>query len=193
MALLSLVFGRLPGLGFKTIGFLPVDVFTEETITFSSEVTENPIETGAVITDHLFNKPTGLRITGTARGSRRGLSYQILQTLHELRQPIFIATGLQTFTNMALTELVIPRTWRNASALEFTAEFRQLRFVVAATAPATSQAPAAGGASDTSSGATNAGKTQAAPASPAASAGAASTTEATGGPGGSFLSRTFLQ
>lgn len=192
MALLSLIFGRLPGLGFKTIGFLPVDVFTEETVTFSSEVTENPIETGGVITDHLFNKPTGLRIVGTCRSEQRGVAYQILQTLHEMREPIFIATGLQTFTNMALVELSIPRTWRNAASLEFTAEFKQLRFVTAATAPATSSAPAAGGARDTASGVTNAGKTQAAPASPSGAAGAQATTEATGGaPTGSLLSRVF--
>ena len=192
MALLSLIFGRLPGLGFKTIGFLPVDVFTEETITLSSEVTENPIETGGVITDHLFNKPTGLRIVGTCRSEQRGVAYQILQTLHEMREPIFIATGLQTFTNMALVELSIPRTWRNAASLEFTAEFKQLRFVTASTAPATSSAPAAGGARDTASGVTNAGKTQAAPASASGAAGAQATTEATGGaPTGSLLARAF--
>ena len=192
MALLSLVFGRLPGLGFKTIGFLPVDVFTEETITFSSEVTENPIETGGLITDHLFNKPIGLRIVGTCRGEQRGVAFQTLQTLHEQRLPIFIATGLRTFTDMALVELSIPRTWRNAASLEFTAEFKQLRFVTSATAPGTSAAPAGLGARDTSSGATNAGKTQAAPASASGASAAQATTEATGGaPTGSLLSRVF--
>jgi len=192
MALLSLIFGKLPGLGMKTIGFLRVDVFTEETITFSSEVTENPIESGAVITDHLFNKPTGLRIAGTCRSQQRGMAYQILQTLHEQRQPIFIATGLQTFRSMALTELIIPRTVKDAASLVFTAEFKELRFVTAATAPATSSAPQAGGARDTASGKTNAGKTQAAPAGPGVAGAAQGTAGAVGGaPKGSILSRIF--
>ena len=192
MALLSILFGRIPGASFKMIGFLPVDVFTQETITYSSEVTENPIELGGFVADHVFNKPTGLRVTGTVRGQRRGFGYQLLVAMHQSRIPLFIVSGLQTFTNMAMVELSIPRDVRNASALEFTAEFRQLRFAFASTAPAINSA--GGGASDTAGSTTNAGQTQAAPASSRSAAGAASAASGTGGPpggGGSLLSRAF--
>lgn len=188
MALFSILFGRLPGLSLKTIGFLPVDVFTEERITYSSEVTENPIETGGVITDHLYNKPTGLRITGTVRSELRGVAYQLLVAMHRMRAPLFVVTGLETFRNMAMVELSIPRDWRNASALEFTAEFRELIFVTSATAPATTRAGQ--GAQDTAAGRTEAGKATSRAADPAGASGAAATAEATGGaPTGSLLSR----
>lgn len=192
MALFSILFGRLPGFSQKTIGFMPIDVFTQETITYSSEVTENPIEFGGFVSDHVFNKPTGLRVTGTVRGSRRGFAYQLLVAMHQSRIPLFIVSGLQTFTNMAMIELSIPRDWRNAHSLEFTAEFRELRFAFASTAPAATSA--GGGAADTAGGTTNAGQAQAQPASPRSSAAADSTEAATGGApsgGGSILSRVF--
>lgn len=188
MSLFSILFGRLPGFGFKTVGFLPVDVFTQETITYQNEVTENPIETGGLISDHIYAKPTGLRVTGIVAGGRRGLAYQLLVAMQQNRSPLFIVTGLQTFTNMALVELTFPREVNTAHSLHFTAEFRQLTFAVSTSAP--SIASASGGASDTAAGTTNAGRAQAQPASPAgATAASATAANTAAAPQGSFLSR----
>lgn len=180
MAIFSILFGRVPGLTQKTIGFLPVDVFTQEVITFDSEVTEHPIETGGVVSDHIYNRPTGLRVRGTVRSALRSVAFQVLQTLHEQRQPVFVVTGLQTFPQMAITSLILPRDWRNASALEFSAEFRELEFVQSATAPAPTSADAS--AADTAATTNNAGQTQAGAASNASTTGAREIEEATGGP-----------
>lgn len=184
----SILFGRVPGLQQKTIGFLPIDVATQETITFDSEVTEHPIETGGVVSDHIYNRPTGLRITGTVRSELKAVAYQILQTLHEQRQPIFVVTGLQTFTDMAITSLIIPRDWRNASALEFNAEFRELEFVSSASAPA--PVSASPSAADTASSTNNAGQTQTRPASEASTVSAEAIEQSTGGAGAT--SRTSI-
>lgn len=190
MFLLSILFGRLPGFNFKTIGFLPIDVFTQETITYQNEVTENPVETGGVVSDHIFAKPIGLRVTGVIASGRRGLAYQLLVAMHQSRIPLFVVTGLQTFTNMALVELTFPRDVNTADSLHFTAEFKQIRFAFSTSAP--SIASAGGGASDTAAGASNVGRAQAAPASPAAASGASATAASTGAaPQGSFLSRVF--
>ena len=190
MFLLSILFGRLPGFNFKTIGFLPIDAFTQETITYSNEVTENPIETGGVVSDHIYAKPIGLRVTGVISSGRRGLAYQLLVAMHQSRIPLFVVTGLQTFTNMALVELTFPRDVDTADSLHFSAEFRELRFAFSTSAP--SIASAGGGAANTAAPTTNAGRGQAAPASPAAASGASATAASTGAaPQGSLLSRAF--
>ncbi len=188
MFLLSILFGRLPGFDFKTIGFLPIDAFTQETITYSNEITENPIETGGVISDHIYAKPVGLRVTGVVQGGRRGLAYQLLVAMHNSRIPLFVVSGLQTFTNMAIKELTFPREVKDASSLQFTAEFRQLRFAVSSSAP--SIASSSGGAANTAAPTANAGRGQATPASPASASAAQGTAASTGAaPRGSFLSR----
>ena len=181
MTIFSILFGRLPGLTQKTIGFLPVDVFTQEIITYESEVTEHPIETGGVVTDHIYNRPIGLRVRGTVRSENRSIGYQILQTLHEQRQPLFVVTGLQTFPRMAITSLIIPRDWRSASALEFFAEFRELEFVASAVTAAPATTTPSASAADTAAGTTNAGQVQASAASAASEAATAATESATGG------------
>lgn len=190
MALLSILFGRLPGLSQKIVGVLPVDVFTQETITFGSEVTDHPVETGSLITDHIKNDPIGLRVSGTVRSDLRSLAYNLLQLLHERREPIFVVTGLQTFTNMAITRLEVPREVRTADSFVFNAEFKKITFVTSQV----SEAPAGNGAEDTASPTSSAGSQTPAPASPSSASSASATSEATGGgpPPGSRTSGSFL-
>lgn len=178
MALLSIIFGRLPGLSQKTISLLPVDVFTQETITFSNDVTDHPVEDGSVITDHIFNRPLGLRVSGAVRSDLRGLAYNVLQTLHERREPVFVVTGLQTFRRMAIVTLEIPREARTADSFQFSAEFRQITVV----ASQVTEAPAQESAADTAAPTNAAGNRAGIPATPEAAAGAEAAQESTGGP-----------
>ncbi len=191
MALLSILFGRLPGLSIKVIGILPIDAFTQETITLSSEVTDHPVETGGVVTDHIKNNPVGLRVTGVVRASRRGLAFNILTALHERRAPVAVVTGLQTFQRMAITHLEIPREARTASSFQFTAEFKQITFVESEI----SDAPAQDNAADTASSTKSTGNKTTVPASPDSASAASEAQDATGGPPegsrGSILSQLF--
>lgn len=191
MSLLSIIFGRIPGFTQKTISILPVDVFTQEVITLTSEVTDHPIELGGLVTDHIFNLPTQLRVTGAIRANRRGLAYNALKILHERRSPVFIVTGLETFRRMAITSLEIPREAENASSFQFSAEFKQLSFAFSMTAAAPTQSSASSTAAPTNA----AGNRSTSAASPASSATAASTSSATGGPPaggrGSILSQVL--
>ena len=134
---LNLLFGnRARG---KSIGNIEIDAFIEENIEYANTVTEYPVETGQEITDHIFNRPTQLRVRGvipTNTGfpigqSRRQEVYEALKKLHENREPVTVVSGLEAFPRMALVSLAIPRTQENAAGLEFDAEFRQIRIVQA--------------------------------------------------------------
>lgn len=194
---LNLIFSAIGGIGGKAIGFLSVDVFTSERVTLEAEVTDHPIEGGAPITDHVYNRPLTINVRGTVDGPRRQAAYQTLRLLHRLRLPTIVSTGLQVFPRMVMTSLDIPRTVTTAAPLEFVAEFRQVTFVSGQTAPVVGGASPEGatptpgqGAADTAAPTANAGKQSTTAPSPSTSASATSTAQdVSGQPSGSFLSR----
>jgi hypothetical protein len=123
----------------KQIGNIEIDAFIEENIDFANEVTQYPVETGEEITDHIFNRPTQLRVRGVIGSnsgffvgqSRRQEVYESLKKIHTERLPVTVVSGLEAFPRMALVSLSFPRTQANASGLEFDAEFKQIRIVQA--------------------------------------------------------------
>jgi hypothetical protein len=134
---LNLLFGnRTRG---KQIGNIEIDAFIEENIDFANEVTQYPIETGEEVTDHIFNRPTELRVRGVVSTNtltpvtqtRRQEIYEALKKLHRERLPVTVVSGLEAFPRMALVSLSFPRNQANAAGLEFDAEFRQIRIVQA--------------------------------------------------------------
>jgi hypothetical protein len=123
----------------KQIGSIEIDAFIEENISFSSEVTDYAIETGEEITDHIFNRPTQLRVRGVIptnsplpfRAARKQEVYEALKKIHADRLPVTVVSGLEAFPRMALIDLNFPRDQNNAAGLEFEAEFKQIRIVQA--------------------------------------------------------------
>lgn len=127
----------------KAIGSIEIDVFSEETITLDNEVTDNPVESGESVTDHVYNRPVVVRVRGTVAnatngfglsgfglaGDRRQDAYEKLRELHRLRETVDVVTGLEVFTGMQLKTLEIPRDILNSAGLTFTAEFWQIRIV----------------------------------------------------------------
>lgn len=121
----------------KSIGNIEIDAFIEEDIEYGNTVTEYPVETGQDVTDHVFNRPTQLRVRGviptnTAEPviqSRRQDVYEALKKLHRDREPVTVVSGLEAFPRMALVSFFIPRTQSTAAGLEFDAEFKQIRIV----------------------------------------------------------------
>ena len=53
----------------KKIGSLAIDCVIDENITLSTNVTTAPIETGESVTDHAFNEPLKLSVTGVISDS----------------------------------------------------------------------------------------------------------------------------
>lgn len=121
----------------KSIGGIIVDAFISEEHSFTNNVTDIPIEDGAVVTDNIVPAPDELQISGFI--GRYALQLPVLRTtkqaflelkkLKEDRLPINIVTGLDVYPNMVLTSLSIPRDASTGFDLHFSASFRKLSII----------------------------------------------------------------
>lgn len=134
MALLQL-FSSFVGIT-KQIQDLQIDIVSSEIIELPSETTDNPIESGAEVTDHIINKPTTLRMVCQIGGStllnfadRRLEGYEALKKLRDDKLPVTVVSGLETFSNMLINNISIDRNLQNASVLQFSIEFKQAKIV----------------------------------------------------------------
>lgn len=114
------------------LGELVVDAFLKETHTFSSEITEHPIESGGAIVDHVHLKPVSLSIDGIIsntpmsiiglaavdsaarfiKGESNDFAQNALEKIEELfkkREPISILTSLKIYQTMVLENLTVER------------------------------------------------------------------------------------
>lgn len=149
--------GKLQGILSQTIGGVAgivVDATVSETHLSSCDLTENPVEDGAKITDHVQLKPSELTIEGVISdsplgyavvgniqnlvrstkslfgGSSRSIdAYNDLLLLQKSRQPFTVITGLKRYENMIMTELSVPRTAQTGNAIHFRASMKEIRIV----------------------------------------------------------------
>ena len=120
----------------KQIQDLQIDIVSSEVIELPSETTDNPIESGSEVTDHIINKPIMLRMICQIGGStllnfadRKLEGYEALKKLRDDRQPVTVVSGLETFSNMLINNISIDRNLQNASVLQFSIEFKQAKIV----------------------------------------------------------------
>lgn len=128
-----------------------IDCSLSEQHSFESDVTEYPVESGGNITDNIRPLPITVEmeciVSNTPLGQLVGVrnmvqsddglfspwpaeeAYQLLLTIREQRKPVTIRTSLQTFENMALKSLSIPRASGRGDELRFTASFVQITAV----------------------------------------------------------------
>lgn len=141
------------------LGGIVVDAAVSEEHLNDSDVTENPVEDGAKITDHMQIKSKQLTIDGVisdsplsadfagisvpsnfhnfagtvqttlGRDSRSIDAYQRLVALQEKREPFTVVTGLKQYKNMVLKTLTVPRTAATGKAIHFKAVLREIRIV----------------------------------------------------------------
>lgn len=155
--MIGLFFG---GSQFKTIfgsdlGNIELDANLEETHEWSAEATENPVEEGAPVSDHVIEAADKLRIRGFisdssvspsgagARGFARvsGIYngntqsnktqpvFDALYTLIKAKETVTVYTKHRIYTDMILTGINIPRAPGVGEAIEFMAEFVHIRKV----------------------------------------------------------------
>jgi hypothetical protein len=128
-------------------GLPPVrfDAVIREVHSSQTAITDNPVETGVVITDHAFLLPKGLDIeagvgdisvhtTGIddrwSFGTNR--SSECLDFLHELQAsltPFNVQTGLKLYENLMISNIGTEQTKKTAGALIFTVSLREVQFV----------------------------------------------------------------
>lgn len=125
----------------------PVDASLSEDHNFDSEVTRDPVERGADITDHIRKLPISVTIEGVVsdtpigdaavardvvlegegeRSPETTYSAEALGVLLGIRdrgEPVTIVTNLRVYDNMALERLNVPVDAETGAALRFTASF----------------------------------------------------------------------
>ena len=96
-----------------------------ETFTHSSKVTQNPIEGGANINDHVFRNPAGLQIKGTVIGG---------QNAHDRRMAMWKKGDIITYEgrvrigNLVITNISENFGPENRNGFNFTATFQVVSF-----------------------------------------------------------------
>jgi hypothetical protein len=145
MTALSLLFRNLAGARHlpSQIGVLTLDVTVEESHDFSADVTEFPIEGGAVITDHVRLRPRQLNITGFVTDtplvsvglslgrSRAASAFFTLETMWQMRIPFVVVSQLRIYRSMVIEKLSVPKA--REQALRFSCTMKQIQIVYAQT------------------------------------------------------------
>ncbi len=164
MGLISLIFGSKRA----SIGGITIDATMRETHTKSAICTENPVESGSTITDHVNLKPAQLEIDGIitdtpvtfsiidsvtglvqtamsflGKKSRSIEAYDKLINLQKSRIPFKVVTGLKVYDNMILENFTVDRDAKIGKAIHLSASLKQIIYAVAKT---TGGALASGGA-----------------------------------------------
>ena len=133
------------------IGSITLDASVRETHLTTCDLTENPVEDGATITDHVRFKPVELTIDGVisntpisfalinnitgavdtvtsifGQTNRSVEAYNNLLALQKSREPFEVITGLKRYTDMIMTSLSVPRDASTGNAIHFTAQMKQI-------------------------------------------------------------------
>lgn len=129
---------------------IDLDVMSDEVHEWSNDVTENPVELGAPVADHMQAKADKLTITGMITnapidpivaaqfpGSIDGGLYSArlqthfdwLKELVNLRETLIVYTRYKVYTDMALVSCNISRSTGLGEALPFTLQFIHIRLV----------------------------------------------------------------
>lgn len=140
-----------------SIGTVQLDASVSETHEARVEVTEHPVEQGVNISDHARPLPRALKIEGlvsnyalpdptaplTARlsgstqyssrselaGNRAEEAYSELLRLKDAAELITVVTAIQTYENMLITDLNIPRDASSGDGLRFSVNLKQVTVV----------------------------------------------------------------
>ena len=123
---------------------LVFDAVFEETHEADLEVTDNPVETGVVVSDHAFMKPLRVKISAgvsdtplaavtddpfASDAGRSRRAFELLTELQKRAEPFDLQTGLKLYENMVCTSIRTSQDKDSSGALLFTAEMREVIIV----------------------------------------------------------------
>jgi hypothetical protein len=146
MSLTSLI----AGIRKASIDSIELDASVEELHQSRARVTKHPVEEGADVGDHVVPEPDGLRITGlvsnhpidvfdfetgTQDGRAETAYGQLLYLMNE-KQPITVVTTLNTYDDMIIESVEVPRNARLGNTVRFSATLTALRRVKSETVDA---------------------------------------------------------
>ena len=125
----------------RSMGGLVFDAVFSESHQSDMEVTDNPVETGVVVSDHAYMKPLTLtlsagvsdillnQVTTDAFASDTGRSRKAFELLTELQkkaEPFDVQTGLKLYKNMVCTSIRTSQDKDTSNALMFEATLREV-------------------------------------------------------------------
>ena len=122
------------------IGIVKVEVLQSETITISSKATENPVELGYNVTDHIIVYPIKIKSTflvsyyslfaGGLKTSNASDTYEVLKAQHNLKLPIFYINDLDVFPICHLESISIPRSSSDGRGLTFEVSLKTIDIIL---------------------------------------------------------------
>ncbi len=133
---------------FRQLGTVIPDCAVEEHHSDRLQVTQHPVELGAMISDHAFMQPFGVSVKYAWSDSSTGVFessqaiYQALQTLQQSREPFTMFTGKRVYESMVLTELEVTTDQHSENILMVEAHCQTVIIVstsAASIAPASTQ------------------------------------------------------
>lgn len=126
---------------------LDFDATLDELHEWKNEVTQNPVETGSPITDHVIEKPDKLRLQGVITNSplrgefagqyfggdtqspRIQTAFEAIRELHKARDVVVVYTKHAIYTDMVIESVSIPRNAQIGEEMQFTMELVNIRLV----------------------------------------------------------------
>jgi hypothetical protein len=130
------------------VGSIELEVAALETHTATSEPTQNPIESGANITDHVRQNPDEVTLEavvsdatldkdgGSTKENYSQRVYEELLAIKEKGEAVTLVTSLRNYENMVMTRLVVPRDVNRMNAVYVSMTFKQIKTATLQTAPA---------------------------------------------------------
>lgn len=128
----------------RSMGGLVFDAVFEETHESDLEVTDNPVETGVVVSDHAYMKPLRVKISAGVSDARLDIfsadpfasaagrsrrAFELLTDLQKKAEPFDLQTGLKLYKNMVCTSVRSSQDKDSSAAFLFTAELREVQIV----------------------------------------------------------------
>lgn len=140
---LDFIFANKAKASFDGIKLISFDASLTESHVRNASVTQNPVESGANISDNISILPVTLSITGfvtdspvkilqgvrdlvNGSGSYVATAHEDLLTLFNSKTPFKVVTGLETYENMVLTGLTFPRDAKTGRSITFKCQLTEI-------------------------------------------------------------------
>lgn len=107
----------------RAIGPVPVDVIVREVHVSTLGITENPIETGARVTDHAYVEP--FRYMLEFADANAAVTYNMLVRFQQTRVPFTIVSGLMVYKNMLIQQITAERDQQFSTVLSGRCELQE--------------------------------------------------------------------
>jgi len=115
----------------RSIGPFNATVTLEEIASDDLEITQHPVQQGAMITDHAYLKPAtvSIKIMFNAADAPLAETYAKLRQLQASREPFDVVTGKRAYKNMLFKSLGQTNDAQTENVLSISAELQEI-FIV---------------------------------------------------------------